>query len=393
MELAENSSSDAGLNSKTTTTDNNSSLESQSHEKLVHSKIGGDIKFEILPEKINDDDDNNVNKIPEELPRLISLPGPPQLKKVIDINISNKDNSLRTLTSSNSVNKLIGLQNNNNNKNISTVEKQTSLLTSLSRKEKINSTSSVPCSPTLPHSHSYSLSMADKIASNKNDEINKFKVLPKLFASNCPVSRFDFGQSVIDNNNETSIAAQAKALYPNLNLQNQNHQTHQNHSVNAKPPIHTSNVNVNHNNLNNNNNSSSQSLYYQTGKQIQLWQFLLELLSEPSKYKNTLEWQSEFGEFEIKDPDNVATLWGQRKSKPNMNYDKLSRALRYYYNKNILTKKKGKRFTYQYNFFSLLIENDLMSECTMHRVRLLSGLSSTQRSQRSHKFLFFYLFY
>ncbi|XP_064899403.1 ETS translocation variant 3-like protein isoform X2 [Columba livia] len=32
-----------------------------------------------------------------------------------------------------------------------------------------------------------------------------------------------------------------------------------------------------------------------------------------------------------------------------MNYDKLSRALRYYYNKHILHKTKGKRFTYKFN--------------------------------------------
>uniref|UniRef100_A0A183AG95 ETS domain-containing protein n=1 Tax=Echinostoma caproni TaxID=27848 RepID=A0A183AG95_9TREM len=38
------------------------------------------------------------------------------------------------------------------------------------------------------------------------------------------------------------------------------------------------------------------------------------------------------------DPDEVARRWGERKSKPNMNYDKLSRALRYYYDKNIMSK-------------------------------------------------------
>jgi len=42
----------------------------------------------------------------------------------------------------------------------------------------------------------------------------------------------------------------------------------------------------------------------------------------------------------LTDPDEVARRWGERKSKPNMNYDKLSRALRYYYDKNIMTKAR-----------------------------------------------------
>lgn len=44
------------------------------------------------------------------------------------------------------------------------------------------------------------------------------------------------------------------------------------------------------------------------------------------------------GEFRLSDPDEVARRWGRRKQKPNMNYDKLSRALRYYYDKNIMSK-------------------------------------------------------
>jgi hypothetical protein len=53
------------------------------------------------------------------------------------------------------------------------------------------------------------------------------------------------------------------------------------------------------------------------------------------------------------DPDEVARKWGDKKSKKNMNYDKLSRALRYYYDKNILTKMSGKRYAYRFNFKSL----------------------------------------
>ena len=39
----------------------------------------------------------------------------------------------------------------------------------------------------------------------------------------------------------------------------------------------------------------------------------------------------------------VARRWGLRKNKPKMNYEKLSRGLRYYYDKNIIHKTAGKR--------------------------------------------------
>ncbi|XP_072548635.1 fli-1 proto-oncogene, ETS transcription factor-related sequence isoform X2 [Salminus brasiliensis] len=83
--------------------------------------------------------------------------------------------------------------------------------------------------------------------------------------------------------------------------------------------------------------------------QIQLWQFLLELLSD-SGNANIITWEGTNGEFKMTDPDEVAKRWGERKSKPNMNYDKLSRALRYYYDKNIMTKVHGKRYAYKFDF-------------------------------------------
>ena len=49
----------------------------------------------------------------------------------------------------------------------------------------------------------------------------------------------------------------------------------------------------------------------------------------------------------------MARRWGERKSKPNMNYDKLSRALRYYYDKNILSKVNGKRYAYKFDIHGL----------------------------------------
>ncbi|KAK5921844.1 hypothetical protein CgunFtcFv8_019166 [Champsocephalus gunnari] len=91
-------------------------------------------------------------------------------------------------------------------------------------------------------------------------------------------------------------------------------------------------------------------------RQIQLWHFILELLQK-EEYNGIIAWQGEYGEFVIKDPDEVARLWGARKCKPHMNYDKLSRALRYYYNKRILHKTKGKRFTYKFNFSKVVLVN------------------------------------
>ena len=81
---------------------------------------------------------------------------------------------------------------------------------------------------------------------------------------------------------------------------------------------------------------------------ITLWQFLLELLNT-NEHPNLIQWTNRTsGEFKLNDAEAVARLWGQRKSKPNMNYDKLSRALRYYYDKNIIKKVIGQKFMYRF---------------------------------------------
>ncbi|XP_008558078.1 DNA-binding protein Ets97D [Microplitis demolitor] len=82
--------------------------------------------------------------------------------------------------------------------------------------------------------------------------------------------------------------------------------------------------------------------------QIQLWQFLLELLTD-REHKEYIEWVGADGEFKLHKPDKVANLWGKRKNKPSMNYEKLSRALRYYYDGNMISKVQGKRFVYKFD--------------------------------------------
>ncbi|TRY72391.1 hypothetical protein TCAL_08441 [Tigriopus californicus] len=86
---------------------------------------------------------------------------------------------------------------------------------------------------------------------------------------------------------------------------------------------------------------------YQGSGPIQLWQFLLELLTDKS-CKPYICWTGDGWEFKLTDPDEVARRWGVRKNKPKMNYEKLSRGLRYYYDKNIIHKTNGKRYVYRF---------------------------------------------
>ncbi|XP_041843892.1 ETS1-related protein isoform X2 [Melanotaenia boesemani] len=80
---------------------------------------------------------------------------------------------------------------------------------------------------------------------------------------------------------------------------------------------------------------------------IQLWQFLLELLLD-SACSTFISWTGDGWEFKMSDPTEVAKRWGQCKNKPKMNYEKLSRGLRYYYHKNIIHKTAGKRYVYRF---------------------------------------------
>ena len=60
----------------------------------------------------------------------------------------------------------------------------------------------------------------------------------------------------------------------------------------------------------------------------------MELLLDENSM-NLISWTNYEGEFRLHQSEEVARLWGLRKKRNNMNYDKLSRALRYYYDKVI----------------------------------------------------------
>uniref|UniRef100_A0A3P8TQZ5 SAM pointed domain-containing Ets transcription factor n=1 Tax=Amphiprion percula TaxID=161767 RepID=A0A3P8TQZ5_AMPPE len=83
---------------------------------------------------------------------------------------------------------------------------------------------------------------------------------------------------------------------------------------------------------------------------IHLWQFLQELLLKPRNYSRCIRWlNKEKGIFKIEDSAHVARLWGIRKNRPAMNYDKLSRSIRQYYKKGIIRKPEvSRRLVYQF---------------------------------------------
>lgn len=94
--------------------------------------------------------------------------------------------------------------------------------------------------------------------------------------------------------------------------------------------------------------NQSDDFYIAGNGPIQLWQFLLELLVSKDHTSDVGWTYDEPLEFKLLDPENVARMWGKRKNKPKMNYEKLSRGLRYYYDKNIISKVHGKRYVYRF---------------------------------------------
>uniref|UniRef100_A0A8C5T5E6 ETS variant transcription factor 5 n=1 Tax=Malurus cyaneus samueli TaxID=2593467 RepID=A0A8C5T5E6_9PASS len=76
---------------------------------------------------------------------------------------------------------------------------------------------------------------------------------------------------------------------------------------------------------------------YQRRGSLQLWQFLVTLLDDPAN-AHFIAWTGRGMEFKLIEPEEVARRWGIQKNRPAMNYDKLSRSLRYYYEKGIMQK-------------------------------------------------------
>ncbi|KAK9497150.1 hypothetical protein O3M35_004521 [Rhynocoris fuscipes] len=80
-----------------------------------------------------------------------------------------------------------------------------------------------------------------------------------------------------------------------------------------------------------------------------LWEFLRDLLKNREYCPSLIVWDNyEEGMFRFVHSDKVAKLWGTKKDNPDMNYEKLSRAMRYYYKSQVLQPVIGRRLVYKF---------------------------------------------
>uniref|UniRef100_A0A3B4BBP9 ETS homologous factor n=1 Tax=Periophthalmus magnuspinnatus TaxID=409849 RepID=A0A3B4BBP9_9GOBI len=86
---------------------------------------------------------------------------------------------------------------------------------------------------------------------------------------------------------------------------------------------------------------------YQRG--IHLWEFIRDILIDPERNPGLIKWEDRReGVFRFLKSEAVAQLWGKKKNNSSMTYEKLSRAMRYYYKREILERVDGRRLVYKF---------------------------------------------
>ncbi|XP_028925535.1 ETS-related transcription factor Elf-3 [Ornithorhynchus anatinus] len=80
-----------------------------------------------------------------------------------------------------------------------------------------------------------------------------------------------------------------------------------------------------------------------------LWEFIRDILIHPELNEGLMKWENRHeGVFKFLRSEAVAQLWGQKKKNSSMTYEKLSRAMRYYYKREILERVDGRRLVYKF---------------------------------------------
>ncbi|XP_030633161.1 ETS-related transcription factor Elf-3 isoform X2 [Chanos chanos] len=86
-----------------------------------------------------------------------------------------------------------------------------------------------------------------------------------------------------------------------------------------------------------------------TPRGTHLWEFIRDILIHPEQNQGLMKWEDRRdGVFKFLKSEAVAQLWGQKKKNSSMTYEKLSRAMRYYYKRDILERVDGRRLVYKF---------------------------------------------
>merc|ERR1711872_26290 len=85
------------------------------------------------------------------------------------------------------------------------------------------------------------------------------------------------------------------------------------------------------------------------GSTLKISQWIVKLLRDPETNPSVIMWEDEpEGKFRVINSNAFAHLWAKEKKNPVMNYEKLSRAMRYYYRNKEIEMVKGERLTYKF---------------------------------------------
>ncbi|KAG8007300.1 ETS-related transcription factor Elf-3 [Nibea albiflora] len=86
-----------------------------------------------------------------------------------------------------------------------------------------------------------------------------------------------------------------------------------------------------------------------TPRGTHLWEFIRDILIHPERNQGLMKWEDRReGVFKFLKSEAVAQMWGQKKKNSSMTYEKLSRAMRYYYKREILERVDGRRLVYKF---------------------------------------------
>ncbi|XP_046333212.1 ETS-related transcription factor Elf-1-like [Haliotis rufescens] len=83
-------------------------------------------------------------------------------------------------------------------------------------------------------------------------------------------------------------------------------------------------------------------------KNVLLWKFILQVLEnrpDLAKWVNRSE-----GTFKFVDTTVMSRMWGEKKRKRDMTFEKLSRGIRHYYKSGLMSRIEGTRLVYKFNW-------------------------------------------